>query len=417
MNNLIVQATDWKDEFGEAGKNFLDVYNDGVRFEYFKQLGYQSMKDCTRAISIEYGWSKSVAAALAVEALPELEVAAKKRQIRKPIDSVPPKVAEQNESVDIAGQMFGVGKQYVKDANNLKNDNPLLFAQVKSGDVGLQQAKREQKTLTLKTMHGAKNWYTISDWKKLDDNAKIMPLSKNGNSTFNTTNDNIEWARYSWNPVTGCLHNCDYCYARDIAARFFSQGFEPSFIPDRLTAPQNTKQKDLTQFDNSVDKIGYKNVFVCSMADLFGKWVPTEWIEAVLKQVKDNSQWTFLFLTKFPIRMAEFEYPENTWLGTTVDYQHTVERAEKAFIKIKASGYKGICWLSCEPMMERLTFNNLNIFDWVIMGGSSRSTQTPEYKPPFNDIVHFYNQTRQSNCQVYFKTNLLGDRIREYPNT
>ena len=25
---------------------------------------------------------------------------------------------------------------------------------------------------------------------------------------------NIEWCGKSWNPVTGCLHNCDYCYAR-----------------------------------------------------------------------------------------------------------------------------------------------------------------------------------------------------------
>lgn len=36
-------------------------------------------------------------------------------------------------------------------------------------------------------------------------------------SLFNETNDNIEWARWSWNPVTGCLHDCVYCYARDIA--------------------------------------------------------------------------------------------------------------------------------------------------------------------------------------------------------
>ena len=30
----------------------------------------------------------------------------------------------------------------------------------------------------------------------------------------------IEWCSHTWNPVTGCLHNCVYCYARDIAWRF-----------------------------------------------------------------------------------------------------------------------------------------------------------------------------------------------------
>jgi len=28
---------------------------------------------------------------------------------------------------------------------------------------------------------------------------------------------NIEWAEYTWNPVTGCLHGCEYCYAKALA--------------------------------------------------------------------------------------------------------------------------------------------------------------------------------------------------------
>ena len=30
----------------------------------------------------------------------------------------------------------------------------------------------------------------------------------------------IDWADATWNPVTGCLHGCEYCYARKIAERF-----------------------------------------------------------------------------------------------------------------------------------------------------------------------------------------------------
>lgn len=33
----------------------------------------------------------------------------------------------------------------------------------------------------------------------------------------------IDWAEATWNPVTGCLHGCPYCYARRIANRFSSK--------------------------------------------------------------------------------------------------------------------------------------------------------------------------------------------------
>ena len=30
----------------------------------------------------------------------------------------------------------------------------------------------------------------------------------------------IDWATHTWNPVTGCLHDCEYCYARRFISRF-----------------------------------------------------------------------------------------------------------------------------------------------------------------------------------------------------
>lgn len=33
-------------------------------------------------------------------------------------------------------------------------------------------------------------------------------------------NTKIEWCDATWNPVTGCLHSCEYCYARKIANRY-----------------------------------------------------------------------------------------------------------------------------------------------------------------------------------------------------
>src|SRR5262249_41811075 len=99
-------------------------------------------------------------------------------------------------------------------------------------------------------------------------------------------NESIGWARWSWNPVTGCLTGCEYCYARDIAERPYPQKFAPVFHPSRLHTPRNMRVPGEAHVN-----IGDKNVFVCSMADLFGKWVPTEWIAAVLSVANDCPQW------------------------------------------------------------------------------------------------------------------------------
>jgi protein gp37/ParB-like chromosome segregation protein Spo0J len=287
-----------------------------------------------------------------------------------------------------------------------------------------KEARKEKRADLPLTVN--KNWITLSEWEALDEAQQAIALDAgDGNSKFNRqSSDNIEWAQWSWNPITGCLHNCPYCYARDIANDKYlnmpeDDRFSPSFYPHRLNAPTNTKVPNLDDVDDPILRTGLRNVFTCSMADLFGKWVPTAWIEAVLQQIADNPQWTFLLLTKFPIRMAEFEYPPNTWIGTSVDRQYAVERAEKAFRKIRAGGYQGVAWLSCEPMMERLTFTSLDMFDWIVIGGASWSTQTPTYIPPGRDTIHLVNQADRAAVPIYMKTNLgfEGDaRIREYPN-
>jgi protein gp37 len=223
--------------------------------------------------------------------------------------------------------------------------------------------------------------------------------------TFNRTNQMVDWAWWTWNPVTGCLHDCSYCYARVIAERFYPEKFEPTFHPDRLKAPHYTKVPPDASHD-----VRAKSVFVCSMADLFGKWVPQAWIDAVLAEVRAAPQWNFLFLTKFPQRLAEIDWPDNAWVGTTVDEQYRVKIAEKAFRDLKAP----VRWLSCEPMRERLTFESLEMFDWVVVGGQSAAGSEPAMQPLWEWVLHLENQARQANCRVFWKQNLTV-RPREYP--
>jgi protein gp37/ParB-like chromosome segregation protein Spo0J len=221
----------------------------------------------------------------------------------------------------------------------------------------------------------------------------------------------IEWAQFSWNPVTGCLHNCPYCYARDIAlkdrmAKVYPYGFAPALRPAMLLAPRHMQVPAQAQTDTR-----YRNVFTCSMADLFGRWVPAEWIDAVLREIRQAPHWNFLCLTKFPKRAVEFALPTNLWMGTTVDLQARVKAAEDAFAQITA----GVRWLSVEPMLEPLTFTHLERFDWLVIGGASASSQTPEWHPPFPWIANLLTQARAAGCKVYFKTNLLKKRLLEMP--
>jgi hypothetical protein len=171
---------------------------------------------------------------------------------------------------------------------------------------------------------------------------------RNPKASLNRENDGedsnaIDWARRTWNPITGCNHNCPYCFARDIATRFsgspaYPNGFIPTFRADHLSAPLNGAPR-------ASDGERGNRVFAGSMTDLFGRWVPAEWINAVLCVARQTSQWEFLMLTKFPKRMAEFAIPPNVWMGTSVDCQARVAAAEAAFERVSAK----VRWLSCEP--------------------------------------------------------------------
>ena len=123
----------------------------------------------------------------------------------------------------------------------------------------------------------------------------------------------IDWCDSTWNPVTGCLHGCEYCYARNIAYRFGAVGWETNTENGRdgdfydgtgenhvldKPAMREWKSGKITKapypfcFDPTFHRYKLdepqswkkpRNIFVCSMADLFGHWVPDEWIAEVLK--------------------------------------------------------------------------------------------------------------------------------------
>lgn len=334
---------------------------------------------------------------------------------------------------------FGNAETYRQAKKVIEAGAPELVSAMDAGDVSISAAAKlanlpaaeqaaavdqpkEQLTLIAKEAHkqtketrkekrAAKDppyYVTLTQWNAMHERMREQQFNRVVKTSANfhqQSNDLIDWAQWSWNPVSGCLHECSYCYARDIANRFYDHKFEPTLHPDRLFAPRFTRVPA-----KAADDVRYKNVFTGSMADLFGRWVPAEWIEAVLKEAREAPQWNFLFLTKFPQRMSEFKIPRNAWMGTTVDCQARVANAERAFEKVRCD----VRWLSVEPMVEPLTFQRLDLFDWIVIGGASASTQTPEWHPPLAWVEALEAQADAAGCRVYRKPNLFAPR-REMP--
>lgn len=212
----------------------------------------------------------------------------------------------------------------------------------------------------------------------------------------------IEWCESTWNPVTGCLHGCEYCYARKIAERF--RPFDLPHLTEKwiykgineLDTPIITACKDGKErvcaypygFEptlhryrlNEYEKKKGRTIFVCSMADLFGEWVPDSWIEAVFEACEKAPQHRYLFLTKNPQRYGELakagKLPqrENMWYGSTLD-------------SMRAKRYPSrICdntFVSIEPLTEYMNvgLGSFGMAEWVIIGaetGNRKDKVVPE---------------------------------------
>lgn len=271
----------------------------------------------------------------------------------------------------------------------------------------------------------------------------------------------IEWCDSTWNPVTGCLHGCTYCYARRIAERFGARGraetsafhavhpcaggwrlhvldyplsriareprpagavgwpatpgrgkdpypfgFDPTLYRYRLGQPGKWKEP--------------RTVFVCPMADLFGRWVPDEWIREVFDACDAAPQHRYVFLTKNPNRYIDLAkkgmLPQEHWYGYTANRQSDLWEFEHA----------GDCpaknlFVSVEPILEpiELRISTHVPMDWVIVGaetGNRKGKVTPEKEW----IQGIMEECYYSVTPLFMKDSLTSiiaekDMYREFP--
>ncbi len=257
----------------------------------------------------------------------------------------------------------------------------------------------------------------------------------------------IDWCDSSWNPVTGCKHDCKYCYARGIANLYGgyslgADGTHVNYISDDGTYELNEPllKTDGTgrtcrapypfrfaptlhryRLDQPSKWSEPRTIFVCSMADLFGKWVPDEWIEAVINACLAAPQHRYLFLTKNPARymhlIANGIIPENQpnfWFGSTA----TIPEMEFFWCDEVNT------FVSIEPILapfEDLTDEGVDPAsktNWIIVGAETgnRKNKVVPQKSWIDEIV---SAAKKAGTPVFMKESLreiMGDDFKqEFP--
>ena len=253
----------------------------------------------------------------------------------------------------------------------------------------------------------------------------------------------IDWCDSTWNPVTGCLHGCQYCYARGIAKRF-GGNHDLDYFLETEENPELKEQKlhvldaPLAKYNLEASVAPYpfyfeptlyrykldeyhknkrsRNIFVCSMADLFGEWVPEEWIIEVFEACKKGPQHNYIFLTKNPKRYLDLDIygklpkEDNFWYGQSVT---------KIGDKYTDFNYVGYNWfLSLEPLLTPLTITDMP--DWVIVGAETgrRKGKVIPKREWIEDIV---NQCKERQIPVFMKSSLADiwgePLIQEFPES
>jgi len=212
----------------------------------------------------------------------------------------------------------------------------------------------------------------------------------------------------TWNPVTGCLHGCKYCWARKLALTKLrnKERYAKGFIPR------------LNEGEFKVKFNEGEMVFVSDMGDLFGNFIPREWIVRVINHIRRFPRTFFLFLTKNPQRYEEFIdiMPENAILGATIEtnsdvlyIEHRISKAPLPSVRIKAM--IDLTWdkkfISIEPVLDfdletflgqLMRINPIMIY----IGYDNYGNRLPE--PPLSKVLALIERLSKSPILVITKT-------------
>lgn len=155
------------------------------------------------------------------------------------------------------------------------------------------------------------------------------------------------------------------------------------------------------------------------MADLFGDWVPDEWITEVFSACKAAPQHNYFFLTKNAKRYAELgellPSNNNMWYGISITKESEVHNFN--FLPAFRNTF-----VSIEPLLEDFCVEQHNILfrqvDWFIIGAETgnRKNKVVPKREWIEEIVY---ECKGNNKPVFMKESLKDiwkkPLIQEYP--
>ena len=229
----------------------------------------------------------------------------------------------------------------------------------------------------------------------------------------------IDWADETINPLGwGCYgpggtadhpKRCFYCYAHRQAKRKMRdcpecQIFRPHFHPEQLEKLKHWKKS--------------RRIFVQSMGDMFGPWVPQEWIQSIFKACYKAPQHHYLFLTKQPkgigpqldVFPAPLHELQNWRFGVTI----TEQKDKRRMFHLPALFHD---FISCEPLLGPIDFDEC-LPDWLIIGAMT-GPGAAKHQPKREWIDSLVEQARAANIPIFMKQSLEdiypGKLIQERP--
>lgn len=199
-------------------------------------------------------------------------------------------------------------------------------------------------------------------------------------------NSHIEWTNHTFNPWWGCAKvspACRNCYAEAWAKRvgvnvWGGQAGRRFFSENHWREP--------LKWNEEAGRSGTRSrVFCASMADVFERrsdLKPER--EKLWNLIEKTPNLDWLILTKRPQNarsMAPYgdTWPENIWLGVTVENQTWAEKRIPFLMGIPVKTR----FLSCEPLLGSLDISKLLLkgndsgLHWIIAGGESGHHSRP----------------------------------------
>lgn len=194
----------------------------------------------------------------------------------------------------------------------------------------------------------------------------------------------IEWADKTFNPWIGCTKvsaACDNCYAEAFDKRYEGGKHWGPKAPRRRTSESNWKKP--LQWNRAAEKAGIRyRVFCASLADVFDNKAPPEWRNDLWALIHMTPHLDWLLLTKRPQNIPKMmgawdRFPDNVWLGTTVENQDEANRRIPHLCSVEAA----VRFLSCEPLLGPIDLSEPAKYgatiDWIIVGGESGPNARP----------------------------------------